>query len=51
MLRTCVSQIRGSLDTYLYLIKFAYNNSYHSSIEMMPFETWYDINVELQLLR
>ena len=38
MLRTCSMDYTGSWDTHLPLIEFAYNNSYHSSIEMAPFE-------------
>ena len=32
MLRACVIEFKGSWDTYLSLMKFAYNNSYQSSI-------------------
>src|ERR1044072_7971206 len=38
LLRACVLEQRGSWDTYLLLIEFTYNNSYHSSIGMAPFE-------------
>jgi hypothetical protein len=31
----------GNWDTYLPLIEFSYNNSYHSSIDMAPFEALY----------
>ena len=31
----------GSWDMYLHLIEFSYNNSYHSSIQMAPFEALY----------
>ena len=30
-----------SWDSHLPLVEFAYNNSYHSSIEMAPYETLY----------
>lgn len=29
-------------EDYLYLVDFAYNNGYHSSIGMSPFQTLYD---------
>ena len=38
MLRMCVTGLRGSWDDHLPLIEFAYNNSYHSSFEMAPYE-------------
>ncbi|MCF7184074.1 hypothetical protein L3H42_11295, partial [Corynebacterium sp. MC-13] len=38
MLRACVLEFKGSWDDHLSLIEFAYNNSYHSSIGMAPFE-------------
>ncbi|KAL6277398.1 hypothetical protein ACE6H2_020999 [Prunus campanulata] len=41
MLRSCVLQLKGSWDTHLALVEFAYNNSYHSSIEMAPYEALY----------
>ena len=41
LLRACVLEQRGSWDTYLLLIEFTYNNSYHSSIGMAPFEALY----------
>ena len=31
----------GSWDTYLPLIEFTYNNSFHASIGMAPFEALY----------
>ncbi|XP_071731526.1 uncharacterized protein [Rutidosis leptorrhynchoides] len=42
MLRACVLEYGGSWDTYLPLVEFAYNNSYHSSIDMPPYEMLYD---------
>jgi transposase InsO family protein len=36
MLRTCVLSRKGSWEDHLALIEFAYNNSYHASIEMAP---------------
>ena len=41
MLRACVIDFGGQWDQFLPLAKFAYNNSYHSSIEMAPFEALY----------
>ena len=41
MLRACVLDLKGNWESYLPLIEFAYNNSYHSSIEMAPFEALY----------
>jgi hypothetical protein len=41
MLRTCVLSWKGSWEDRLALAKFAYNNSYHASIEMAPFEVLY----------
>ena len=42
MLRSCVIDYGGSWDTHLPLVEFAYNNSYHSSIRMAPYEMLYD---------
>ncbi|KAI5333602.1 hypothetical protein L3X38_023734 [Prunus dulcis] len=41
MLRACVLQLKDNWDTHLALMEFAYNNSYHSSIEMAPYEALY----------
>ncbi|MCH88206.1 retrotransposon protein, partial [Trifolium medium] len=41
MLRACVLDEGESWDKYLPLIEFAYNNSYHSSIGMAPYEALY----------
>ncbi|TYK22548.1 retrotransposon protein, putative, Ty3-gypsy subclass [Cucumis melo var. makuwa] len=41
MLRACVLQLKGSWDTHLPLMKFAYNNNYQSSIGMAPYEALY----------
>ncbi|CAN6440977.1 unnamed protein product [Victoria cruziana] len=54
MLRACVIEWQGEWDRHLPLVEFAYNNSYHASIGMAPFEAlygrpcrvpgyWYDI--------
>ena len=41
MLRVCVIDFKGSWDEHLPLIEFAYNNSYHASIGMPPYEALY----------
>ena len=41
MLRAHVMEFKGSWDTHLPLIEFAYNNSYQASIEMAPYEALY----------
>jgi hypothetical protein len=41
MLRACALQFRGDWDDKLPLMEFAYNNSYHSSIGMSPYEALY----------
>ncbi|KAJ9541866.1 hypothetical protein OSB04_028372 [Centaurea solstitialis] len=41
MLRACVVDFGGSWEDHLPLIEFAYNNSYHSSIEAAPYEILY----------
>ncbi|PRQ45918.1 putative nucleotidyltransferase, Ribonuclease H [Rosa chinensis] len=41
MLRACVLQFKGNWDNHVALIEFAYNNSYHSSIGMAPYEALY----------
>ncbi|KAJ9545394.1 hypothetical protein OSB04_025101 [Centaurea solstitialis] len=41
MLRACVLDIGGSWEDHLPLIEFAYNNSYHASIEAAPYEILY----------
>ena len=33
--------LEGSWSDHLPLVEFAYNNSYHSSIEMAPYEALY----------
>ena len=38
MLRACVIDFKGSWDDHLPLIEFAYNNCYHSSIQMAPYD-------------
>ena len=41
MLRACVPDHKGSWEEHLPLVEFAYNNSYHSSIQMVPYEALY----------
>jgi hypothetical protein len=41
MLRACVLSSRGSWESWLPLIGFAYNNSYQESIKIAPFEALY----------
>ncbi|WMV22932.1 hypothetical protein MTR67_016317 [Solanum verrucosum] len=41
MLRACVIDFGTRWDQHLPLAEFAYNNSYHSSIRMAPFEALY----------
>ena len=41
MLRACVLGHKGSWEEHLPLVEFAYNNSYHTSIEMAQYEALY----------
>ena len=41
MLRMCIMDLGGSWNDHLPLVEFAYSNSYHSSIEMAPYEALY----------
>ena len=41
MLKACVLDFQGSWDEHLPLVEFAYNNSFHSSIGMSPYEALY----------
>ena len=41
MLRACVMDFQGSWDEHLPLVEFTYNNSFHSSIGMSPYEALY----------
>ena len=41
MLRSCILEFKGNWDQHLPLVEFAYNNSYHSSIGMPPYEALY----------
>ncbi|KAG8474920.1 hypothetical protein CXB51_031559 [Gossypium anomalum] len=41
MLRCCILEFSGSWEQYLPLIEFTYNNSFQSSIKMVPYEALY----------
>ena len=41
LLRACVLEHGGSWDSHFPLIEFTYNNSFHSSIGMAPYEALY----------
>ncbi|WMV30320.1 hypothetical protein MTR67_023705 [Solanum verrucosum] len=41
MFRACVMNFKGNWDDHLPLIELDYNNSYHSSIQMAPYEALY----------
>jgi len=41
LLRTCVLDHQGAWDEVLPLIEFTYNNSFHASIGMVPYEALY----------
>ncbi|GKC02493.1 putative reverse transcriptase domain-containing protein [Tanacetum coccineum] len=41
MLRACVIDFRKGWDRHLPLVEFSYNNSYHTSIKVAPFEALY----------
>ena len=41
MLQACTLEFEESQDKYLPLMEFAYNNNYHTSIKMAPFEALY----------
>eukprot|EP00253_Pinus_taeda_P004696 PITA_04696 len=41
MLRACVMMKPTQWEEYLYLVEFAYNNGYHSSTQLSPFEVMY----------
>ena len=47
MLRACAMEFQGTWDRYVALMEFAYNNQYHSSIGMAPYEALYGKNVEV----
>jgi hypothetical protein len=41
MLRACVLSWKGNWEDHLALTEFAYNNSYHATIKMAPYESLY----------
>ena len=41
MLKACALDYAWTWDHNMHLVKFAYNNSYHASIGMAPFEALY----------
>ena len=41
MLRACALDYVGSWDHEIPLVEFAYNNNYHASIRMAPYEALY----------
>ena len=41
MLRACIIDFKGICDKHLPLLEFAYDNSFHSSISMDPYEALY----------
>ncbi|GJY07863.1 putative reverse transcriptase domain-containing protein [Tanacetum coccineum] len=41
MLRACVMDFRKGWDKHLSLMEFSYNNNYHTSIKVAPFEALY----------
>ncbi|KAL0411196.1 UNVERIFIED_CONTAM: Transposon Tf2-11 polyprotein, partial [Sesamum latifolium] len=41
MMRACTMEFKGNWDDHLPLMEFAYNNSFHSSISMAPYEALY----------
>ena len=40
-MRACMLDFKGSWEDHLHLVEFSYNNSYHASIKMAPFEALY----------
>ena len=50
MLRVCDFDFKGSWDEYLPFIEFAYNNSYHPSIQIVSLRLCMGENVGLHRL-
>ncbi|XP_019265864.1 PREDICTED: uncharacterized protein K02A2.6-like [Nicotiana attenuata] len=48
MLTACILEFGGSWDAYLPFAKFAYNNSFQSSIQVAPYEALYDTSQVLE---
>jgi len=42
MLKACILDFSGSWEKQLPLLEFTFNNGYHSSIGMAPYETLYE---------
>ena len=42
MLRACALDFKKSWDEHLSLLEFSYNNSFHYSIDMAPYEALYE---------
>ncbi|KAA3484864.1 Retrovirus-related Pol polyprotein from transposon 17.6 [Gossypium australe] len=49
MLRSCVIEFRSSLEEFLPLAEFSYNNNFQSSIQMAPYEALYCRNFHTPL--
>ncbi|KAA3470727.1 DNA/RNA polymerases superfamily protein [Gossypium australe] len=49
MLRCCVLEFQGNWNKYLPLVEFAYNNSFQSSLEMVPYEALYGCKCQTPL--
>lgn len=41
MLRACVMELRGDWESHLPLMEFTYNNIFHTTIQMIPYEALY----------
>ena len=41
MLKVCALDFKGNWDDHLPLVEFSYNNNYHASIRMPPYEALY----------
>ena len=41
MLRACIIDFKGNWDKHFPLLEFSYNNNFHSSISMDPYEALY----------
>ncbi|KAL0428025.1 UNVERIFIED_CONTAM: Transposon Tf2-11 polyprotein [Sesamum latifolium] len=50
MLRACILDFKGNWGDYMTLIEFSYNNSYHSSIDMAPYEALYGRKVQVTFM-
>ena len=42
MFIACVIDFKGNWDGHIPLIEFSYNNNYHSSIQMAPYDAFYE---------